>query len=83
MGSIVQKKEERGLGFRDLHLFNLAMLARQGWRLLLNPESLCAQVLRAKYYQKCHLLDATEGPGISYSWRSIVRGLQALKKGLI
>ena len=25
----------------------------------------------------------TEGPGISYSWRSIVRGLQALKEGLI
>ena len=25
----------------------------------------------------------TEGPGISYSWRSIVRSLQALKEGLI
>jgi len=45
-----QRKKKGGLSFRDLHLFNLAMLARQGWRLLLNPESLCAQVLRAKYY---------------------------------
>ena len=32
-------KEEGGLGFRE------------GWRLLQAPESLCAQVLRAKYFQ--------------------------------
>ena len=67
----------------DLHLFNLAMLARQGWRLLTNPESLCAQVLRAKYFPDGNLVDVREKPGISYSWRSIVRGAQALKKGLI
>jgi hypothetical protein len=71
------------MGFRDLHLFNLAMLARQGWRLLLDPESLCAQVLRAKYYPDGNLLSAFEKPGISYSRRSIVRGLQAIKSGMI
>ena len=77
------RKEKGGLGFRDLHLFNIAMLARQGWRLISNPESLCAQVLRARYFPNGDLLSVQEKPGISYSWRSIVRGVQALNKGLI
>ena len=44
------KRRMVGSVLGDLHLFNLAMLAWQGWRLLTNPESLCAQVLRPKYF---------------------------------
>jgi hypothetical protein len=43
-------KSEGGMGYRDLHAFNLAMLTKQTWRLLINPNSLCATVLWAKYY---------------------------------
>jgi ribonuclease HI len=81
--TLCKRKEQGGLGFRDLHLFNLAMLARQAWRLITNADSLCAQVLRAKYYPQGDPLQAREHPGISYSWRSIVRGFDALKQGLI
>jgi hypothetical protein len=72
-----------GLGFRDLHLFNMAMLARQGWRLLQAPNSLCGRVLKAKYFSNTSLLDATPTPGISYVWRSILKGIQVLKEDLI
>jgi hypothetical protein len=40
--TMCQMKDKGGLGFHDLHLFNLAMLARQAWRLVVAPDSLCA-----------------------------------------
>ena len=35
-----------GMGFRDPHIFNLAMLGKHGWRFITNPNSLCARVLK-------------------------------------
>ena len=40
-------KKEGGLGFRNLKAFNLALLAKQGWRLQTNTQSLVYWVLKA------------------------------------
>jgi hypothetical protein len=53
-------KAEGGLGFRDTKLFNIAMLGKQGWRLMVNPESLCARVLKGKYYHSKDFMTATK-----------------------
>jgi hypothetical protein len=82
-GNNSKPKEEGGLGFRDIYAFNLAMLARQGWRLLQAPDSLCAKVLRAKYFCDGDLLNAEPFPGMSYVWRSILKGIEILKQGVI
>jgi ribonuclease HI len=60
----------------------MAMLARQGWRMLTNPESLCARVLKARYFPNTSVLEATPAAGISYSWRSILKGIALLKEGI-
>ena len=80
---MTRAKEDGGLGFRDIHAFNIAMLAKQAWRLLTNPESLCARVLAARYYPDGDILKAKPKSDMSYTWRSILAGLQLLKKGII
>ena len=59
------------------------MLAKQCWRLLSEPESLCAQVLCAKYYPDGDLSNAVLKKGSSFTWGSIMAGLKTLKRGAI
>ena len=72
-----------GVGFHDIHSFNLAMLAKQCWRLIDNYDSLCARVLIVKYYPWGDLLDCGLKKGPSYVWQSIWVGMQTFKKGCI
>ena len=71
------------MGFRDLHSFNLAMLAKQCWRLLQNPDSLCARVLSAKYYPNGDILKAGPKKGASFTCQSIVEEIKTFKRGCI
>ncbi|GLU10722.1 hypothetical protein SLE2022_275080 [Rubroshorea leprosula] len=74
-------KKMGGLGFRALHEFNLAMLGKQGWRLLTNPESLVAQLLKAKYYPRSDFLHVELKPSCSFTWRSICSATTLLRHG--
>ena len=59
------------------------MLAKQGWRLIQAPDSLCAQVLKARYYPNGSVLTAQNINGMSYTWRSVLKEINLLKKGII
>ena len=66
-----------------MQLFNQALLARQAWRLIQFPDSLCAQVLKEKYYPNGALIDTVFiGNGLS-SWHAIEYGLELWKKGTV
>ena len=69
---LTRPKLEGGMGFKDLHHFNLAMLAKQGWRLMQDQESLLFQCLKARNFPRCHFLEATNLPNSSYTWKSIM-----------
>lgn len=76
-------KVKGGMGFRDPQVFNLAMLGKQGWRLLTNPNSLCARVLKGRYYPHTDFLHATAPARASSTWKAIVAGRKALEVGLM
>ncbi|CAJ2642330.1 unnamed protein product [Trifolium pratense] len=78
---ISRQKKTGGLGFRQLRAFNEALLAKQGWRIISQPSSLMAQVLKAKYFPKDHFLQAKPKQQMSYTWRSILQAKWIIKKG--
>jgi len=79
--SICKPKKEGGLGFRKFKCFNLALLAKQGWRLLHQPDSLAAQVLKVRYFPRGSFWEAKLGHQPSFTWRSILKGRAVLKEG--
>ncbi|RXI06658.1 hypothetical protein DVH24_025794 [Malus domestica] len=45
-----------GFGIKNMYAFNLALSVKQDWRLIYEPDSLVARVLKAKYHLKCRFL---------------------------
>ena len=80
---MTQPKFMGGLGFRDFELFNLASLARQSWRLLQNPDSLCGRLLKVGYFRDRYILTAELGSHPSQISRAVLEGRDVLAEGLI
>ncbi|CAN6676537.1 unnamed protein product [Malus baccata var. baccata] len=74
-------KEVGGLGLRNFETFNEALLAKQCWRLLMEPMSLWAKVLKARYFPNCSFLDAKRGGRASWAWSSLLVGRNILMEG--
>jgi hypothetical protein len=66
-----------------MKLFSKALLARQAWRLIQFPQSLCARLLKVKYYPNGELVDTVFPSDTSPTWRSIAYGLELLKEAII
>ncbi|XP_074288071.1 putative mitochondrial protein AtMg00310 [Silene latifolia] len=79
---LTQPKAMGGMGFRDFALFNLALLGKQAWRLVTNPESLWAHILRTKYYPNGDFMTTGLGCNPSYAWQGIFKARSVLVGGL-
>ena len=76
-----KSKLNGGIRLKNLQAFNNAMLAKQGWRLISNPNSLVAQIYKARYYPHGDVFKAKLRSSPSYTWRSIFNGLEVVKRG--
>ena len=79
--TMCKPKSQRGMGFRNLKAFNLALLAKQAWRILSNPSTLVARILKAKYFPFSDIFHAELGNSPSFTWRSIFNSLEVLRCG--
>lgn len=71
------------MGFKDLLVFNDALLGKQAWRLVNGDDTLLGRVMKAKYYPKCSFLEASLGHDSSYSWKSVWSAKALVKEGMI
>ena len=71
-GKLCTPKNRGGVGFRDIHAFNLAMLAKQAWRLIHGTHSLFYRVYKERYFPTCSFMEAELGNNPSYVWHSLL-----------
>lgn len=79
---LCQSKEKGGLNFRKLREFNVAMLAKQAWRIITEPNLLVSRIYKQKYFPRNSFLDAPDKSNISFCWRSLLATRQVLRFGM-
>ena len=65
--TLCSSKSVGGMGFRDLRMFNDAMLGKQVWQLFHVRNSLVFKVFQAKYFPSSNIFDAEVSPHCSFA----------------
>lgn len=78
---LCRDKEFGGMGCRDLH-FNLALLAKQGWCIIMNPKSLISKLYKARYFPDGDFFTTPIGSRPSATWRAIWTARPYLVQGI-
>lgn len=82
--AFLEPKENGGLGMKDLHKFNNALIMKLGWGLIARPEALWVRVLHSKYDCGYGMLPRVEArKNASNAWRRIVSVWKELFQGVL
>lgn len=77
---LTQNKSNGGLGFKEFADMNSALLAKQAWRVIENPESLWVKALKACYFPRDDFVRAKRRRGDSWVWASLQHGRDVVLK---
>lgn len=75
---VTQPKDRGGLGIRDIQAFNVALLAKQAWHILTNPDCIFSRAIKGKYCRSSSFLQVTAAKTSSHGWRGILEGRDLL-----
>ena len=65
----------------DLHLFNKALLAKQVWRIMTQPNLLVSKVLKKKYFPEGSILEGNAPKNASWIWQSLISAREVIEEG--
>ncbi|GLT60898.1 hypothetical protein SLA2020_336390 [Shorea laevis] len=68
-----------GLGLRQMEFLNKALLAKLGWSILNNLDSLWVRSLSAKYLRSVDFLSVSIKPSDSWIWKSIFKNKEIIQ----
>ncbi|XP_031107295.1 uncharacterized protein LOC116011981 [Ipomoea triloba] len=71
-----------GMGFRRVREMNIAMLGKQGWKFLYEPDALVSRVFKARYFPRCSFLEANSGSNPSFVWSNIRETQGLVREGV-
>lgn len=80
--NLMKPKILGGLGFRDVQIFNQALLGKIAWRIITNPDCLLSRILIGKYCHNASFLTTTLPSSSSHGWKEILKGRDLLIKHL-
>lgn len=78
---LTMAKTNGGVGFWELHYFNLAMLGKQLWGLMRDPNTLSARILHSNYFPRGDILNVGFDFKPSYLWRRLLSARDLVEKG--
>lgn len=79
---LCRSKSEGRVGFRDMASFNLALLAKQAWRIITLPDLLLTRILKVRYFPSSFFFVADLGELPLLTWRSTLLARPHLEAGL-
>lgn len=79
---LCQPVELRGLGFRKSEDMNDALLPKQAWKILEEPNSFLASFMLSKCGRENHFLNIQERQNSYQAWKSILTLREIISKGL-
>ena len=78
-----KKKTDGGMGFKDFQNFNMALLGKQCWKMLTEPNEFWVKLLKGIYFPNTSFWKASRGARASWAWHSLIEGRKMLEGNVL